>query len=338
MKSSKRSLRLSIILCYAFLSVILHSKGVTALPASSDKENSRSSQVDETNSPSTSSNSRKRKSEPPKANLHKPSGHAVVFSDLKLDDTTAIDHLARTGKYDIMHIVGTGISDHERAQGHLQNFAKQRGLDQGKTKIRYYSGGKNVLDNKIEDTHEINFQGSPKRVKYDADTHLAQKLGKGNKVDVYHIAPSKEDHMNKLADNKEIKLRTVHHLAGYNSYLQSSSNKEPELKHWSNLNSRIKANHPKADLLLSATPVTFKDQGGSTQPFKKLQNVYPANHLEAAKQDPFHRKQLERTEKFVAPHRQNSNIPHLHPGEYDKQHAHKPLQHLINQARFDEAE
>ncbi|PWN38471.1 uncharacterized protein FA14DRAFT_177746 [Meira miltonrushii] len=324
---------------------MLPSSSVMALPAFSREEQSQTSQPENSTPASTTSKSRKRKSEDPvspqtpaKANLHNPSGHAVVFSDLKLDDTTAIDHLARSGKYSKMHVVGTGISDHEGAHSHLQDFMKQRGIDRGRTRIRYYSGGKNVLDNKVEDTHEKNFQGTPKPVRYDADTHLAQRLGKGTKVDVYHIAPSQEHHMNKLADNKDIKLRTVHHLSGYNSNLHSGTNREPELKHWGSLNSRIKANHPKADLLLSATPVTFNDQGGSTQPYKKLKNVYPANHLEAAKKDPFHQRSLEKAENYLGPHRQGGNIPHLHPGAHDSQHAGKPLQHLINQARFDEAQ
>lgn len=272
------------------------------------------------------------------------SKHAIVFTDVKLDDAAFIQVLMRPKKYKMLHIVLTALQDESAAYGHLDDFVTKQALHQSHgdfeaTPYLVYSGGPDILEQDPRRTHEQHFLGTPHRVTLRAEHDLARNLPHGAIVDIFHIAPTAAAHIQRLADNANIAVRLFYHLPGYNSNQDVPSHRTgrptpPTMNFLQTTAARFRAKHPKALVFFTASPFSFRGSSGSTQPLEAFKGRINDAHLEFALQDPFFYNKLTDAEEKVAPLRQSTlpDLPVLLPAEHNE--GGDVLQTLITRARF----
>lgn len=275
--------------------------------------------------------------------LRPPSGQAVIYTDLKLDDCAMIHQALISRKYSRIHIVTTAVQDHNKAHGHLEHYLvtnKVRERNGGYTDILVYRGGDDVLEQPASKTHEHLFLGSPVRTTLDARNDLPRNLLTGKSVDIYHIAPTDANLIWAfIGATSHGQITMYHHVSGYNSLQDRESHingrSSPKTRHFlENMRRHILQKSPAANVFYTNSQFSFVNNGGSTQPIKYFRDRISEAHLTFALRDPFFVRKLTEADAIVRP--RVPKLQPLNPAEYAEKFSKKSLQDLITQARIEE--
>ncbi|KAN0061246.1 hypothetical protein ACQY0O_006088 [Thecaphora frezii] len=230
---------------------------------------------------------------------------ALVFTDVKFDDQTALHFLGQHEAYEKVVVVITGVEDTGKAHSVIKGFldgVKIRNYD-FESKFSVLVGQNPALK---PAPHEATWDRIPNLPKvpsappYGPDTLTGPLHGRN--VDVFQIAPVSHQDVSLLVDHDQPFFIDLFHIThGYNT-LQFDAETGADLGRKMqadfvhNLQKRLRQHNSGRKAILLATDKTkdtWLGQDGGTQALAVLKEYFPEDYINAALWDPFTKQQFQ---------------------------------------------
>lgn len=244
----------------------------------------------------------------------------VIISTFNCFPSVAVTHLRNVGHYRTVNAIVSGVENKEAAHGSIKDYHDQmtsarwiNGHESfSQSRLKVFKGGENPLKHPVP--HEAHFPGTPRPIQHsfeDLHKHIHPDT---KQIDVFHLAPMKDQDMNTLFHGIKKTGRKVgifHTTVGYNNLQgpESKSTGNDEKRHLENLHK--KPHNKDATTILMQTKTTFGDSKGGTQSLDWTKPRSPPNHMKGVTEDePFHLEQFKHADGEIAKHNtEHKDIP-----------------------------